>query len=76
MIVKVVHRHGRDAAEQARHYADVLYEHREEAYPFFQDLARVTAAVWSGPEAMRNVVLDGGHGPRCEVWWPEGRRRA
>lgn len=67
--------HGHDAAEQARHYADVLFQNRQELYPFLEDLARITARVWSGPQSMRDVTLDPDRAPRCEVWGPPDYRK-
>lgn len=62
-----VDRHGRDAEEQAEHYAELLYEHRQVLYPFFERVARALARHHDGPEAMRSQSLDPGHHPRAIV---------
>ena len=67
-------KYGFDAAGQARNYANVIFNHRQELYPFFQELARATAKVWGGPPAMKELELRSDHVPRCEVWTPEYRQ--
>lgn len=63
-------RHGRDAAAQADHYADLLHQHRQALYPYFQRLARALARHHDGPEAMRTLLLDPEQRPRALVWTP------
>ena len=66
-------KHGRDAGEQAQHYASVTHENRGELYPFFSELVQATAEVWDGPSEMKALDLEPDHTPRCEVWTPESR---
>lgn len=66
-------KHGRDASEQAQHYASIIHANRLEFYPFFQELAQATAEVWGGPTEMKTLELSPDHVPRCEVWTPDQR---
>jgi len=66
-------KHGRDAGEQAQHYASVVHANRRELYPFFSQLAQATAKVWDGTPALKALELSSEHVPRCEVWTPESR---
>jgi hypothetical protein len=65
-------KHGRDALQQAEHYAEVLWQHKDETYPFFEKLARAMARVYDGPETMLEVELDRSLPPATAVWWPGG----
>ena len=66
-------KHGRDAGEQAMHYASVVHANRGELYPFLRELVQATAEVWDGPSEMKALELAPDHAPRCEVWTPESR---
>jgi hypothetical protein len=63
-------RAGRTAEQQARSYADVVYEHRSDLYPFFERLGAALAAVYDAPPALRALRLDPQHRPMTAVWWP------
>lgn len=61
-----------NAWDQARAYAEEIYEHRGEFYPFFQRLGRALARHHGAPARMRDLTLDLGKSPRCAVSWPGG----
>lgn len=63
-------KHGRNAQQQAEHYAEVLWQRKEETYPFFDDLARAMALVHGGPDSMHALELDRNMNPMTAVWWP------
>ena len=63
-------RKGRDAREQARHYALLLHAGRAQYYPFFERLARAMASAHGGSAVMRELRLDPDHEPRAVAWCP------
>ena len=62
---------GGDAWGQAKHYADLLFQHRAQLYPFFADLAKAMALLHGGPALVRDVELDIELRPRIAVGWPD-----
>ena len=62
-----------NAWDQARNYADKVYQHRQLLYPFFERLGRALAHNHGAPEEMRNLSLDLGKEPGALVSWPGGR---
>lgn len=54
---------------QAEGYAQLLWHHRSELYPFFERLGAALAGVY-GQEQTVSVELDTAAVPGVQVWWP------
>ena len=61
---------GGDAWRQAEHYARLVYEHREDLYPFFERLARAQARGVAAAEQLAELRVSMELEPRQLVWWP------
>lgn len=61
-----------NALDQARNYADKIYENRQELYPFFQKLGRTLAQNHNAPAELCNLNLDIHRRPRTLISWPGG----
>ena len=72
MARKVERKKGGNAWDQAQNYADEIYEHRQELYPFFEQLGRTLAQNHSAVTDLRNLNLDINTRPRALVSWPGG----
>lgn len=57
---------------QAENYADMVYQHRNELYPFFERLGRALAKNHDAPAEMRELNLDYDRRPSVLVSWPGG----
>ncbi|MDZ7788899.1 MAG: hypothetical protein U5L08_00100 [Xanthomonadales bacterium] len=64
---------GGNAWDQARSYADKIYQHRQELYPFFERLGRALAQNHDAPAEMRELTLDPDQKPSILVSWPGGK---
>jgi hypothetical protein len=58
------------AAEQAQQYADVVWEHRDELYSFFERLGTALGAIYDASPLDGEFTLDPTLPPRTLIWWP------